>query len=99
MNQGVPEHAETPKKHQTNSLHLECDPVAFPREPFREQKEALVSIVLLQDPAPPRCKIVPIMNTLNHIVHLRLKEKPLPNGMSRPPKDGRMSLGYLIPEV
>jgi len=26
--------------------------------------------------------IVPIMKTVNHIVHLRLKEKPLPNSMS-----------------
>ena len=29
-----------------------CDPVAFPGEPFREQNEALVSIVLLQDLTP-----------------------------------------------
>jgi len=27
------------------------------------------------------------MKTLNHIVHLRLKEKPLPNSMSSGPRD------------
>src|SRR4030043_1093491 len=32
--------------------------------------------------SPFGCKIVPIMKTVNHIVHLRLKEKPLPNSMS-----------------